>query len=80
MACVVYLQLHGAAELCRFCEGFFLQNLVRLLDREDFYHLLLGGVGQELLCPQDQDPSLFLRVLEAMLVQRLYDLHAACRE
>lgn len=76
----MYLQLHGAAELCRFCEGFFLQNMDRLLDREDFFHLLLGGVGQEQLCPQDQDPSLLLKVLEAMLVQRLHALHAACRE
>lgn len=80
----MYLQLHGAAELRRFCEGFFLQNMDRLLDREDFHRLLLGGVGQELLCPgvstQDQDPPVLLRVLEATLIQRLYTLHAACRE
>ncbi|XP_069383579.1 ankyrin repeat and BTB/POZ domain-containing protein 2-like isoform X2 [Paralichthys olivaceus] len=53
---------HGAAELCRFCEGFFLQHMDRLLDREDFHRLLLGGAGQQLLCPgtsvQDGDVSL----------------------
>ncbi|XP_039981916.1 ankyrin repeat and BTB/POZ domain-containing protein 2-like isoform X2 [Xiphias gladius] len=75
---------HGAAELCRFCEGFFLQNMDRLLDREDFHRLLLGGVGQELLCPgtgtQDQDLPVLLSDLEAALVRRLYTLHSACRE
>uniref|UniRef100_A0A8C4NQ65 Ankyrin repeat and BTB (POZ) domain containing 2a n=1 Tax=Dicentrarchus labrax TaxID=13489 RepID=A0A8C4NQ65_DICLA len=77
-------KLHGGAELCRFCEGFFLQNMDRLLDREDFHRLLLGGVGQELLCPevgpQDQDSPGLLRVLEATLIHRLYTLHSACRE
>nr|XP_046253578.1 ankyrin repeat and BTB/POZ domain-containing protein 2-like [Scatophagus argus] len=73
-------KLHGGAELCRFCEGFFLQNMDRLLERDDFHRLLLGAVGQELLRPQDQDPSLLLRVLEATLIRRLSSLHAACRE
>ncbi|XP_045889542.1 ankyrin repeat and BTB/POZ domain-containing protein 2-like [Micropterus dolomieu] len=71
---------HGGAELYRFCEGFFLQNMDRLLDQEDFHHLLLGGVGQELLCPgvgtQDQ---VLLRVLEATLIRRVYTLHSTCR-
>ncbi|XP_022605558.1 ankyrin repeat and BTB/POZ domain-containing protein 2-like [Seriola dumerili] len=75
---------HGAAELCRFCEGFFLQNMDQLLDREDFHRLLLGGVGQELLCPgtgtQDRDLPVLLRDLEAALIHRLYTLHSACRE
>ncbi|KAM9366758.1 ankyrin repeat and BTB/POZ domain-containing protein 2-like [Symphorus nematophorus] len=75
---------HGAAELCRFCEGFFLQNMDRLLDREDFHRLLLGAVGEELLRPgtdtQDQDPTVLLRVLEGTLIHRLYSLHSACRE
>ncbi|TKS70530.1 Ankyrin repeat and BTB/POZ domain-containing protein 2 [Collichthys lucidus] len=75
---------HGGAELCRFCEGFFLQNMDRLLDREDFHRLLLGGVSQELLCPdmgtKDRDPPVLLRVLEATLIQRLHSLHSACRE
>lgn len=74
-------QHHGAAELCRFCEGFFLQNMDQLLDQDDFHRLLLGGVGQD---PQrngviDWDQVL-LRVLEASLIQRLYVLHATCRE
>ncbi|KAM9318609.1 ankyrin repeat and BTB/POZ domain-containing protein 2-like [Pholidichthys leucotaenia] len=78
---------HGAAELCRFCEGFFLQNMDHLLDREDFHHLLLGGISQELLCPGvrsqpgwDQDQLTLLWRLEAVLIQRLHSLHSACRE
>ncbi|XP_029001155.1 ankyrin repeat and BTB/POZ domain-containing protein 2-like [Betta splendens] len=61
---------HGAAELCRFCEGFFLQNMDPLLAREDFHRLLLGGAGQEPL----------LTDLEAALIHRVRSLHAACRE
>ncbi|GLD70781.1 ankyrin repeat and BTB/POZ domain-containing protein 2-like isoform X1 [Lates japonicus] len=75
---------HRATELCRFCEGFFLQNMDRLLDRDDFHRLLLGGVGQELLCPgtdaQDRDPPVLLRDLEAALIHRLYSLNSACQE
>ncbi|XP_062271281.1 ankyrin repeat and BTB/POZ domain-containing protein 2-like [Scomber scombrus] len=80
---------HGAAELCRFCEGFFLQNMDRLLDREDFHRLLLGGVGQELLCPgtstrsrpgQNLTQPVLLMDLEVTLIHRLYTLNSACRE
>ncbi|XP_058485559.1 ankyrin repeat and BTB/POZ domain-containing protein 2-like [Solea solea] len=75
---------HGAAELCRFSEGFFLQHMDQLLDREDFHRLLLGGIGQELLCPGagtwDHDVLDLLRDLEAALTHRLYTLHCACRE
>ncbi|XP_078111953.1 ankyrin repeat and BTB/POZ domain-containing protein 2-like [Sander vitreus] len=75
---------HGAAELCHFCEGFFLQNLDRLLDGEDFHRLLLGAVGRETLGPEagapDRDPPVLLEVLEATLIHRLYTLHSACRE
>ncbi|XP_061593415.1 ankyrin repeat and BTB/POZ domain-containing protein 2-like isoform X3 [Cololabis saira] len=81
---------HGGAELRRFCEGFFLQNMDRLLDREDFHRLLLGGVSRGLLCPgigpragpghgQGRDPPGLMRDLEAALIQRLYNLHASCR-
>ncbi|CAJ1049933.1 ankyrin repeat and BTB/POZ domain-containing protein 2-like [Xyrichtys novacula] len=71
-------KLHRAAELCRFCEGFFLKNMDQLLDREDFHRLLL--------CPsmdpqdQDQDQPSLLRTLEETLIHRLYSLHAECRE
>ncbi|XP_028258025.1 ankyrin repeat and BTB/POZ domain-containing protein 2-like [Parambassis ranga] len=87
---------HAASELCRFCEGFFLQHMDQLLDREDFHRLLLGGVRQELLCStgsrhglghdqdqdqdQDLDPPVLLRDLQAALIQRLYSLHSVCRE
>ncbi|XP_060902911.1 ankyrin repeat and BTB/POZ domain-containing protein 2-like [Labrus mixtus] len=75
---------HGAAELCRFCEGFFLQNMDRLLDREDFHRQLLGGLCQELLRPgmenKDQDPVPLVRTLEETLIHRLNGLHSACRE
>ncbi|KAL7406010.1 hypothetical protein ABVT39_011617 [Epinephelus coioides] len=75
---------HGAAELCRFCEGFFLKYMDRLLDQEDFHRLLLGAIGQEQICPevgtQDQDLPILLEVLEATLIHRLYTLHSACRE
>lgn len=78
------LQHHGAAELFRFCKGFFLQFMDQLLDREDFHRLLLGGVGQELLRPEldtwDEDGPNLLRDLEAALIQRLYTLHTACQE
>uniref|UniRef100_A0A3Q2CYU4 Ankyrin repeat and BTB (POZ) domain containing 2a n=1 Tax=Cyprinodon variegatus TaxID=28743 RepID=A0A3Q2CYU4_CYPVA len=62
---------HGAAELCRFCEGFFLQNMDQLLDREDFHRLLLAtppGSGP------DQDLPV-LKHLETTLIDRLYHLH-----
>ncbi|KAM6943479.1 ankyrin repeat and BTB/POZ domain-containing protein 2-like [Xenentodon cancila] len=81
---------HGGAELSRFCKGFFLQNMDRLLDREDFHYLLLGGVSPGLRCPgisgragpghgQGRDPPSLMRDLEAVLIQRLYNLHASCR-
>lgn len=70
-------QLHGAAELCRFCEGFFLQNLERILEQDDFQCLLLARVSQS---AWEQGSPVLLRVLETTLGQRLYDLHAACRE
>ncbi|XP_071779263.1 ankyrin repeat and BTB/POZ domain-containing protein 2-like isoform X1 [Centroberyx gerrardi] len=80
---------HGASELWRFCEGFFLQNMEQLLEREDFHRLMLGGAGQDLLCPgtdthagpgPDRLPPALLTDLEATLVHRLYTLYSACRE
>lgn len=56
-----------------------------LLDREDFHHLLLGGLSQELLCPGlgtcsglDQAPPVLLRDMEDVLIQRIYSLHNVC--
>ncbi|KAK5873595.1 hypothetical protein PBY51_018623 [Eleginops maclovinus] len=71
-------QLHGGSALCRFCEGFFLQNMEVLLQHDDFHRLLLLGVAGQDSGPQD--PPRLLQVLEALLIQRLYTLHAACRE
>ncbi|KAM3877441.1 ankyrin repeat and BTB/POZ domain-containing protein 2-like [Diretmus argenteus] len=78
---------HGSSELRRFCEGFFLQNMEQLIEREDFHRLLLGGVSQDLLCPGTDDlcgpgqqPLVLLKDLEAMLVRRLYTLYSTCRE
>uniref|UniRef100_A0A4W5ME55 Ankyrin repeat and BTB domain containing 2 n=1 Tax=Hucho hucho TaxID=62062 RepID=A0A4W5ME55_9TELE len=62
---------HGAAELRRFCEGFFLQHMEQLLEREDFHRLLLGG---------DRHSSLLLEDLEVTLVHRLLSLYPPCRE
>lgn len=77
------LQRHAAAELCRFCEGFFLQNLDRLLDREDFHWLLLGNTSKGGPSGSGRDQNLdllpVLRSLEAVLIHRLSELHAACR-
>ncbi|KAM4743641.1 ankyrin repeat and BTB/POZ domain-containing protein 2-like [Anableps anableps] len=71
---------HGAAELCRFCEGFFLQNMERLLDREDFHRLLLGSASKGAPSGSGQDQDLpVLKSLETTLIHRLSLLHAACR-
>ncbi|XP_034535121.1 ankyrin repeat and BTB/POZ domain-containing protein 2-like [Notolabrus celidotus] len=73
-------QHHGAAALCRYCEGFFLQNMDQLLDREDFHRLLLCPIMKTLDQEQDQDSPALLRTLEDTLIHRLCSLHAACRE
>ncbi|KAM4603130.1 ankyrin repeat and BTB/POZ domain-containing protein 2-like isoform 2-T2 [Polymixia lowei] len=78
-----------ASELRRFCEGFFLQNMEQLLDREDFHRLLLGGVSQDLLSPgtdihsgprRDQPSPVLLKDLEVTLIHRLFSLYSSCRE
>ncbi|KAG7277863.1 hypothetical protein CRUP_001315 [Coryphaenoides rupestris] len=42
---------YEASWLQRFCEGYFLRNMERLLEREDFHRLLLGGVDQDAFSP-----------------------------
>ncbi|XP_052004792.1 ankyrin repeat and BTB/POZ domain-containing protein 2 isoform X2 [Xyrauchen texanus] len=58
-----------AVELAVFCEGFFLQNMVALLDCEQFEELVLGSD-----CSTDA-----LDGLQATLVSRLYSLCGPCR-
>ncbi|CAB1339676.1 unnamed protein product, partial [Coregonus sp. 'balchen'] len=48
---------HGAADLRKFCEGFFLQHMEQLLEREDFHRLLMGGARQEQLSPETEPRS-----------------------
>ncbi|KAI4831093.1 hypothetical protein KUCAC02_002690, partial [Chaenocephalus aceratus] len=69
-------KLHGGSALCRFCEGFFLQNMEVLLQRDDFHRLLLAVAGQH---SSPEDPPPLLRVLETLLIHRLSDLYSACR-
>ncbi|CDQ88704.1 unnamed protein product [Oncorhynchus mykiss] len=91
--CEILLSLsvpdHGAAEFRRFCEGVFLQHVEKLLEREDFHRLLLGGARRDQLPPkteprsgprQDRHSSLLLEDLEGTLVHRLLLLYPPCRE
>ncbi|XP_046898082.1 ankyrin repeat and BTB/POZ domain-containing protein 2-like [Hypomesus transpacificus] len=58
----------GGTELRRFCEGFFLQNMEELLEREDFHRLVLEA------------PPPLLSGLEETLVERLCSFHPTCRK
>ncbi|XP_059928168.1 ankyrin repeat and BTB/POZ domain-containing protein 2-like [Gadus macrocephalus] len=85
---------HEALQLQRFSEGFFLQNLEPLLEREDFHRLLLGGAGQDAFSPGtehvhqhpqphgglSQDQMFLMKDLEATLVDRLHTRCPACLE
>ncbi|XP_035274780.1 ankyrin repeat and BTB/POZ domain-containing protein 2-like isoform X2 [Anguilla anguilla] len=61
---------HKAVELVAFCEGYFLQNMVGLLERESFRGLVLGSGGR--WGPGRDSP---LDGLEATLAQRLRSLY-----
>ncbi|KAK7944324.1 hypothetical protein WMY93_000052 [Mugilogobius chulae] len=85
-------KLNSASELVSFCQGFFLQNLASLLEREDFHRLLLGGCGSEKTYPEtellcgaelDQEQGLSSRLLldlETELQHRLVTLCPNCRD
>ncbi|XP_052454067.1 ankyrin repeat and BTB/POZ domain-containing protein 2 [Carassius gibelio] len=65
---------HGAVELSTYCEGYFLQNMAGLLEREAFRTLVLGsgtrsGSGKDSL----------LEELEATLARRLRSLLVTSR-
>ncbi|KAM7396479.1 hypothetical protein PAMP_019515 [Pampus punctatissimus] len=77
-------KVHGSVELSSFCEGYFLQQMPALLEREGFRSLLLGppGVRQgnnstsTLVHSRGDSP---LVELEATLVQRLRSLYVSSR-
>lgn len=64
------LQAHRAVELVAFCEGYFLQNMVGLMERECFRGLVLGSGGR--WGPGRDSP---LDGLEATLAQRVRSLY-----
>lgn len=66
------LQAHGALELSTYCEGYFLQNMAGLVEREAFRALILGSgtrIGKDSL----------LELLEATLTRRLRSLLVTSR-
>lgn len=69
-----FVQAHGAVELSTYCEGYFLQNMAGLLEREAFRTIILGsgtrsGSGKDAL----------LEELEATLARRLRSLLVTSR-
>lgn len=77
-------QAHGSVELVSFCEGFFLQQMPALLEREGFKSLLLGPAGTRqgnisgstLAYTRGDSP---VEELEATLAQRLRSFHVTSR-
>ncbi|XP_055365795.1 ankyrin repeat and BTB/POZ domain-containing protein 2 isoform X2 [Betta splendens] len=75
---------HGSVELCSFCEGYFLQHMSALLEREDFRCLLFGSAGTRqgnnstsmLVHIRAESP---LEELEATLARRLRSLYVTSR-
>uniref|UniRef100_A0A7N6AWV5 BTB domain-containing protein n=1 Tax=Anabas testudineus TaxID=64144 RepID=A0A7N6AWV5_ANATE len=74
---------HGSVELCSFCEGYFLQQMSALLERESFRSLLLGPPGARqgnstsmLVHSRGESP---LEELETTLAQRLRSLYVTSR-
>ncbi|XP_049579129.1 ankyrin repeat and BTB/POZ domain-containing protein 2 isoform X2 [Syngnathus scovelli] len=61
---------HGSVELSLFCEGYFLQQMPALMERETFRCLLLG-------CRQGSESP--LEELEGTLARRLRSLHVTSR-
>ncbi|XP_070764286.1 ankyrin repeat and BTB/POZ domain-containing protein 2 isoform X2 [Enoplosus armatus] len=75
---------HGSMELSSFCEGYFLQQMPALLEREGFRSLLLGPPGARqgnnststLVHSRGDSP---LEELEATLARRLRSLYVTSR-
>ncbi|KAM8861452.1 ankyrin repeat and BTB/POZ domain-containing protein 2 [Synchiropus picturatus] len=78
-------KVHGSAELSSFCEGYFLQQMPALMEREGFRTLLLGppasrGQGNSATPPPGQSRAdCPLEELEATLAQRLRSLYVSSR-
>lgn len=80
----LFSQVHGSVELSSFCEGYFLQQMPALLEREGFRSLLLGPPGARqgnsstsmLVHSRGDSP---LEELEATLAQRLRSLYVSSR-
>ena len=71
----VCCQAHGAAELSTYCEGFFLQHMPGLMEREAFRGLLLLGPGGRWGSGRETP----LDEMEAMLARRLRSLYVTSR-
>ncbi|KAM9807561.1 ankyrin repeat and BTB/POZ domain-containing protein 2-like [Neosynchiropus ocellatus] len=77
-------KVHGSAELSSFCEGYFLQHMPALMEREGFRCLLLGPPGSRqgntATPPLGQNRvDCPLEELEATLAQRLRSLYVSSR-
>uniref|UniRef100_A0A8C8FZM4 ABTB2/3 histone-like domain-containing protein n=1 Tax=Oncorhynchus tshawytscha TaxID=74940 RepID=A0A8C8FZM4_ONCTS len=66
---------HAASVLSSFCEGFFLQHMAGLLEREAFRSLLLGPLGAHWVTEMDSP----LEELETTLARRLRSLYITSR-
>lgn len=77
-------QAHGSEELSSFCEGYFLQQMPSLLEKESFKSLLLGppcsrhGNGTTSTLAHSRGDSA-VEELEATLARRLRSLHVTSR-
>ncbi|KAI4893620.1 hypothetical protein NFI96_014672 [Prochilodus magdalenae] len=65
---------HGAVELSAYCEGYFLQHMAALLERETLRGLLCGPTTRS-----SSGRDLLLEELEATLTCRLRSLHTTSR-
>ncbi|KAG9281136.1 ankyrin repeat and BTB/POZ domain-containing protein 2 [Astyanax mexicanus] len=65
---------HGAAELSAYCEGYFLQNMGSLLERESFRGLICGPGSRS-----SPGRDLLLEELEGTLICRIRSLHITSR-
>lgn len=82
--CALVFQAHDSEELSSFCEGYFLQQMPSLLEKESFKTLLLGppcsrhgNITTSTLAHSRGDWA--MEELEATLARRLRSLHITSR-